>query len=439
MYGAHIAGDLSLDGAKLLGKNSALYINTADIKGAAFFQNFSCDGPVTMLETRIDHQVLATGAKFGSTVSISGSSIDGDLTFRKINSSRTFDLRGTSVGGSIYLDGAYLGDKEASLSMRNTKIAGDVFLMTAFHASGPVNMWQAEIKRGLWVSEAELTVLDCMDVQIGGDLTWIGILHPEKTTLKLLRASVRSLRDVKSSWPSFGNLQVGGFVYQQIALEVPPDVGDLEGKTKWKGGGTSPDDRIAWLKLQSKTDQIASQPWLQLAQFVQARGNPDGAREVLYDMERIQAWSEGPVTYVKSSLYEFIEEDPWRVLYLIVLFWIFGSVIFWRARRMNLKAMAPKEDKAYDHFSKHDVPPPNIVPFNPLVYALENILPVVKFGQDDTWGPNPHLDSPSVEGLRRWLPRLSYSWLAFVRLLLIVLGWALALILAGVIGSLFKS
>jgi hypothetical protein len=43
------------------------------------------------------------------------------------------------------------------------------------------------------------------------------------------------------------------------------------------------------------------------------------------------------------------------------------------------------------------------------------------------------------QGWKRWLPQLSYNWLALLRWLLIVLGWILAIVLAGVIGSLFKS
>jgi hypothetical protein len=178
---------------------------------------------------------------------------------------------------------------------------------------------------------------------------------------------------------------------------------------------------------------------MQLAQYVQSRGNSAGAKQILYDMERIQAWNEGLLTYSKSSMYDYIGENPWRVLFFIVLFWIFGSVIFWRARRMNLKAMAPKEAAAYAYFSEHGSPPSHLVPFNPIVYTLENVLPVVKFGQDDAWGPNPQINPEPRVGWKRWLPRLSFSWLAFTRLLLIVLGWGLAIILAGVIGGLFKS
>ena len=106
---------------------------------------------------------------------------------------------------------------------------------------------------------------------------------------------------------------------------------------------------------------------------------------------------------------------------------------------MNEKAMAPREKDAYDDFSKNDTRPSRLPPFNPIVYTLENVLPVVKFGQDDAWAPNPQLDAPSRESWKRWLPRFSYNWLAFARLVLIILGWALALILAGVIGNLFKS
>ncbi len=104
-----------------------------------------------------------------------------------------------------------------------------------------------------------------------------------------------------------------------------------------------------------------------------------------------------------------------------------------------MEAMAPKDKDVYARFMEKQ-PIPEYVPFNPAIYALENVLPVVRFGQDDAWGPNPAIVKYTEKtGWRRWAPRCEYRWLALLRWTLIVLGWALALILAGAIGSRFKN
>jgi hypothetical protein len=41
-------------------------------------------------------------------------------------------------------------------------------------------------------------------------------------------------------------------------------------------------------------------------------------------------------------------------------------------------------------------------PFNPVVYALENVLPVVKLGQDSAWAPDPEANGS-------WLPE--WKWI----------------------------
>jgi hypothetical protein len=92
-----------------------------------------------------------------------------------------------------------------------------------------------------------------------------------------------------------------------------------------------------------------------------------------------------------------------------------------------------------EHFaSSHGREPRSYMPFSPVVYILENVLPVVHFGQDAGWAPNPRVQSQPQSDWRRFCPQLSYKWLSSLRWFLIVLGWVLAGILAGVVANLFK-
>lgn len=469
-YGAQVSGDVLMKGAQLLGEHLAfsLSLNIADIKGIVNCSNLTCNGPVLILGAKVGYEFLGDGAKFNSTVTMAGTTIGVNLNLVNVHSTLPetvdqlsnpnivgIDLSRVNVGGSVYLSGSNLQVRPTSLSLQGAVIAGDVFLTADLQASGAINMSETRLKQAVYAENSKLVDLRTNDAQLGklmvlaseitgletngaqiGEFGWAGIINPTRATLNLSNTHIKTFKDEQNSWPSAGHLKIIGLVYDDIELKVPKD--RTSASIQSKHSGNDPDDRIAWLHLQNREDQVASQPWMQLAQYVQNVGNPAGAKKVLYTMKRIQAWSESYLTGFKSSVPDYIGENPWRITYFIGVLWLFGSVIFWRARRMNEKAMAPREKDAYDDFSRNDTRPSQLPPFNPIVYTLENVLPVVKFGQDDAWAPNPQLDAPSRKGWKRWLPRFSYNWLAFARLVLIILGWALALILAGVIGDLFK-
>ena len=69
--------------------------------------------------------------------------------------------------------------------------------------------------------------------------------------------------------------------------------------------------------------------------------------------------------------------------------------------------------------------------FDPLIYSLENDLPLVKFGLDDKWAPD--------ETYKPKDPVVSYDTLRWARVLLILCGWFQATVLAAAIGSRFKT
>jgi hypothetical protein len=473
-FGAQISGDVLMQGAQLLWPyhqlRPSLALDTVDIKGSVNLSNLACEGSVSILGARIANGLIASGATFKSIVKMTGTAIGVDLNISSIQatlqklpsdepagtSSAGINLNRVTVGGSIYLSGSNLRCEPGSLSLQNAVVAGNVFLTEKLRASGTVDMSGAEIKQTLYVEESSLFDLNTSGAQIGkllvllteiktlqssgaqiGEFGWAGIPNPRQTTLDLSQTHIKTFKDEQNSWP--GHLKIIGLVYDDIALEVPKDLRATATGKPTEQGEANLDDRIAWLHLQSDQDLVAPQPWMQLAQYVQSLGNPAGSKKILYEMKRIRGWREGFWTGFKTSVPDYIDVNPWRITYFIGLLWLFGSVIFWRARRMNEKAMAPREKGAYDDFSKDGARPQNVPPFNPIVYTLENVLPVVKFGQDDAWGPNPQLEPSSRENWKRLLPSFSYRWLAFARMVLIILGWALALILAGVIGDLFKS
>ena len=127
---------------------------------------------------------------------------------------------------------------------------------------------------------------------------------------------------------------------------------------------------------------------------------------------------------------------PLRALWWIAGFVGLGTILFGWGYRMRI--ITPTEEAAYREFVATGEAPPHYPVFNPLVYSLENFLPVVELHQDKYWRPNPRhsvsgrttrtgemRDPSSIPSrLLRW-----YLWLH------ILAGWTITpLLFAGLSG-----
>ena len=115
--------------------------------------------------------------------------------------------------------------------------------------------------------------------------------------------------------------------------------------------------------------------------------------------------------------------------------------------------MAPTDKEAYDEFQKSGRAPSNYPPFNALIYTVENCVPLVKFGQDDRWQPDPSptprpVVSESMStwktGLRHtvmslWDWTLSPRGLRCIRWVMICLGWLLTTFFLAAITGILKT
>jgi hypothetical protein len=167
---------------------------------------------------------------------------------------------------------------------------------------------------------------------------------------------------------------------------------------------------------------------MQLAELLKAKGDNAGAKRIIFEMRRYKSRSRWFVPRWSSILFARLEEQPLRILIPILFVTLLGSCIFKYAESQG--SIAPTSKEPYAAWSKggpYDLAYPR---FNPIVYSLENGLPLVKLGQDDKWAPDPGHRSAS------WIA--SYTFLSWFRWFLILAGWAQATILASAIGSRFK-
>jgi hypothetical protein len=277
--------------------------------------------------------------------------------------------------------------------------------------------------------------------------------------LDLTGANVATLYDDPTSWPRSGRLILQNFVYQYLVPCEPPDprlqdpqLAAILFPDGWhrKALKLSARDRIDWLRRQPEDDLTNAQPWVQLAKVLKDAGDENGAKEVLYEYNRVLARPENVLRRAATWPVDLLQKQPLWVAVPIAALTGLSSLVFWRAHRM--RAMVPTDKDARSPFVTKQPLPDGYPPFNPIVYSLENVLPVIKLGQDSAWAPYaqalPATWLPERPAwlrnfanrwrFTRWLFRLSYSRLALLRWTLILLGWVLAGILTYAIGQRFE-
>ena len=387
--GAQIRGDLSCAGGALhnvAGTGIALSADGINVEGSVNLgENFSAQGAVRLV----------------------GAQIGGDL-----------NCAPGTLSNPVRPDVASSGD---ALHADRINVKGGVRLGEGFKAEGKVRLPQARIGGDLECVGSRFDSLIAEGASVGKILWWRQICEPANTTLNLTNATADAVLDDRESWPDRGRLALDGFVYGRF-----PD------------GPKTAKERLEWL---SRSAPFAPQPYRQLAKVLRDAGYDRSASDVLIEMED-RLWREdkrriagiwrrilwGTVGYGYRPLRAF-----WCLLALTVLGWgIYQTAEF-------AGEMVPTDDKAFQSFKATKGPPENYPRFFPLVYSLENSVPLIKLGQVDRWQPNP-TGQVSGRAAQPWYWR-AQSFILQGRFLMcfrwgqMMAGWLLAtLFVAGLTG-----
>jgi hypothetical protein len=124
-----------------------------------------------------------------------------------------------------------------------------------------------------------------------------------------------------------------------------------------------------------------------------------------------------------------LQQQPLWILLPIILTTSLATGLFGIAGAKG--AMPPTNKGAYVAWSKGLPLTASYPRFNPLVYSLENDLPLLKLGFDDKWAPDQNYHAKNRI--------ISYETLRWARALVVLLGWFQATVLAAAIGLRFKN
>jgi hypothetical protein len=338
-------------------------------------------------------------------------------------------LLSADIGGDIYFNDANIENKNGKiLSADGVKIAGSIFCRKEFYIIGDANFTAATIEK--W--------FDWKPVK------WHGILN-------LSHASAGQWID---NWQGDGWKHKGAAIDGASKLNI-----NTFSYSAFGGDHTDPNaqSRVAWIRKSQEGKQFVPGPYETLAKVLRAAGDEDGANEVGYAKCQDRAKSR------KGELRHFISDSilsalvghgykPWRGLYWLAAFFVFGFYVFSYSAPLDdniaasgiIKPAIPtifKEKisicKVNTKYYNDDCPENEIIdinkklkthgvyystpneytPFSPFWYSLDTLIPLVDLGQEGAWSPSPIEGSPLED---------PWGWAVLIYLYIhIIMGWVL--------------
>lgn len=417
--------------------NRCLNAQSAVVMGSVFLRaRFRAEGEVRFAGAQIGGDFDCSDGTFSN--SISGVALDAD---RIAVRGSIFLSNGFCADGEVRLLGGQIGcdldcDRgqfktprhqdgiDHSLSAHSAVVARNVLLRQGFRATGEVAFTGAQIGGSFECTGGAFHgMLSLQSASVKGAWFATEIADRQELLLDLANASVGALADESQAWPESGKQILDGFVYGRFAGTAPKNA-----KT-----------RLEWLARQRL---FASQPYRQLARVLKDEGDEVGAKQVLYEMERLR-WAQANASVLAS---------PWNFALRYVtgygyypgraLLWLFGLVLLGFVlfdAGFHAGSVVPSDKDAYACFTSSHSLPAHYARFHASIYSLENSFPLVKLGQVDRWLPDPaqrYVPSPYDSRKARLFHRLlSPSFLRWFGWCQILGGWFFATMgIAGVTG-----
>jgi hypothetical protein len=459
---AQIEGTLECDQSTFKSKSgTAIYLDRIRVHGGVFLRNgFRAEGAVHMVGAQIGGNLDCSNGVFknpaqtalvGDGVDVKGGvSLDG-----KFEAEGEVRLVGAHIGAILSCSGGtFHNPGGVALNAAGAEIKGDVVLGDSICTAGDTNLESARIDDYLDCRDGRFCKVRLATVSVKLDFWWQNIQGAP--SLDLREANVGSLGDDESSWPAEGNLQCENFVYARISQ-----------------GPTDAASRLRWLKRQTG---FVPQPYRQLAKFLGNVGDDDGAKTVLYELERRKRetdrkrkargslrWIGIPSQWLERAWDAIFRATvgygiyPERAIWGLFAMVFLGWIVYFQAQRVGV--MAPSDKEAYSAFQQDErQTPAGCEPFTPLIYSLENSVPLFKLGQDDHWQPDPnakrHAPAAShrtgilgrIGAARDWLLDVllpnwlsSPAFLRWFRWCTITMGWLLATFFVAAVTGITKT
>jgi hypothetical protein len=342
------------------------------------------------------NQAVVHRDRSGRSIAADGLSVGQDLQAELLESYGELSLRSAKVGVSLSLRGAQLSNPHERLALNAPQLTVErsLYLTPAgfgspwqsgttpargtrvqrFDCRGGVRLDDGRFGDAVDLHRARFDFTDFQELSLRRvqtpELRFLGE-RPQRGKVVLSGARIVNLVDRANAWPGPGNLHMGGFTYENLVPQGPFPLAE----------------RLDWVA--AATAEYNPEPYERLAAVLRGAGEDEDAREVLLAKQRRRRESlplAGKLWGYAQDLTVAYGYRPGRAAVWMAVLWAAGSVAFAHAA--------------------HPAAGPGRPPWNPALYTLDLLLPVIDLGQAD-----------------RWQLRGGWEWLSVV---MILLGWILA-------------
>ncbi|MFD4558613.1 oxidoreductase [Streptomyces sp. NPDC058469] len=343
------------------------------------------------------NQAIVYRDRTGRSIAADGMTVGQDLQAELLESHGELSLRSAKVGVSLSLRGARLANPYTRLALNAPQLTvGRTLYLTPAGVGGPwlsgttpargtriqrfscqggVRLDDGRFGDAVDLERARFTFTDDQELSLlrvqTPELRFLGE-QPRRGKVVLSGARVVNLIDAAGSWPSPGNLHMGGFVYENLVPQGPFPL----------------DVRLDWVA--AATAEYNPEPYERLATVLRNAGEDEDAREVLLAKQRRRRESLPVAAKVWGVVQDWTVAygyRPGRAAVWMAVLWAASSLAFAHA----------------DHAPVNSTGHP---PWSPALFALDLLLPVIDLGQAGQW---------QLHG--------GWQWLSVA---LILLGWILA-------------
>jgi hypothetical protein len=395
----------------------ALHFDGTEIRGGLDARDAHIAGQARLVDVIVQGTALLDGAVLSNR---NGDAVEG----RRFTTGGNLDARNIVVFGSVLLPGAKIGanvdfggsrlispgryrdgNRKPSIDLRAAKIGRDLICATrkdkSFSAHGEIRMRRTEVARETNFRGAELgsgptvTALNAFGLVTLDLRVEVGV--PPRGRINLRHARCASLADNARFWDAEGRIELDDFRYDALLVPIELD-DDAQIRT-----------RLKWLRYGMR-DVYRPGPYDQFAVMLRASGNEEHASTVLMEKQkwRYVALAEGyrvlgPLVRLWSWSQRWMVGygyRPMRALLWLLMCLVFGTIWF-------AVHPAPHEINEQDHIA-----------WNSFLYTLDQIVPIVDFGQTNRW---------NVAGASQWISAA-----------LTAIGWLLATTVAAGVSRMLR-
>jgi hypothetical protein len=342
------------------------------------------------------NQLTVRRDRHGRAIAADGLSVAQDVEAELIEATGEISLRSARIGGRLSLRGSVLHNPYGryALNAARVQVEHTLYLSAGYVGSGSnsgtppmgVRTRHFTCEGGLRLDDGRFgnaVIINQARFRLTGNQQLslrrvqtpelrLTLEEPPSGLISLAGARVGNLTDTRACWPEAAGVDLTGFTYGSLSPEGPFPLRE----------------RIAWLA--AATPEYSPEPYEHLAAALRVSGEDSDAREVLLAKQRRRRETLPPA----AKLWGYVQD--WTVAYGYRP----GRAAVWMAVLWAASSLA------FAHAAHPPVHRDGHPPWNPALFALDLLLPVIDLGQ-----------------VGEWQLRGGWQWLSSA---LILLGWILA-------------